>query len=156
MRFIAITGALLCAVSSGAEAGVFTDDLTRCMVSKASAADKGAFLAWMFSAVSADPRLQKYTTLDRAKRDQIAANAAGVFQRLLLTDCRKETVAALKAEGQEALSQSFGGLGRAATEQMFQSPEARAELESLGKNFDESKLKALNAEAGIAEKEGAK
>lgn len=156
MRFVAIPAMLLCAVSSNAEAGVFTDDLTRCLVSKATPSDRSAFMAWMFSAVSSDPELRKFTTLDRAKREQIAASAADMFQRLLVVDCRKETVAALKAEGQDALSQSFGGLGRAATEQMFQSPEARAELESLGKNFDESKMKALGAEAGIAQKESAK
>jgi hypothetical protein len=109
-------------------------------------------MAWMFSAVSADPKLQKFTTLDRAQRDKIATAAAGVFQRLLLVDCRKEAIAAIKAEGEESLMQSFGQLGRSATQQMFQSPEAQAELESLGKNFDDDKLKALAREAGVAVK----
>jgi hypothetical protein len=152
MRAIGLSTLLLCAVASPAEAGVFTDDLSRCMVSKATASDRDAFMAWMFSAVSAAPRLQKLTTLDRAKRDEIAATAASVFQRLLLVDCRKEAVAALKAEGRNGMIQSFGALGRAATEQMFQSPEAQVELESLGKNFDEAKLEALGAEAGLAQK----
>jgi hypothetical protein len=156
MRFLAISIALACALSTSAEAGVFTDDLTRCLVSKATDSDRDAFMAWMFSAVSADPQLQKFTTLDRTKRDNIAATAADVFQRLIFVDCRKEAIAAMKAEGQEVLAQAFGGLGRAATEQMFQSPQAQAELEALGNNFDEAKLKALAAEAGIAEKKSDK
>jgi hypothetical protein len=109
-------------------------------------------MAWMFSAISADPQLQKFTTLDRAKRDQMATGAAAVFQRLMMVDCRKEAVAALRSDGETALTQSFGELGKAATRQMFQSPQAQAELESLGKNFDTEKMKALAREAGIADK----
>jgi hypothetical protein len=153
MRFIIICAGLAGALASSAEASVFTDDLTRCIVNKSSPADRGAFMAWMFSAVSSDPELQKFTTLDRAKRDQIAASAAGIFQRLLLVDCRKEAVAALKSDGEDAITQSFGELGKAATRQMFQSPQAQAELETLGKNFDDTKMNALAREAGIAEKE---
>jgi hypothetical protein len=153
MRFLAAFALLLIGTGSSAQAGVFTDDLSRCLVTKSTQSDRDAFMAWMFSAVSANPALQKFTTLDRAKRDQIAADAAVVFQRLLIVDCRKEAVAALKAEGEDALTQSFGQLGQAATQQMFQSPQAQAELESLGKNFDKQKLKALFGEAGIAMKE---
>ena len=156
MRIVAISTMLLFGLASPAQAGVFGDDLARCFVSKATAADRSAFMAWMFSAVSADPQLQKFTTLDRAKRDEIAAGAAKVFQRLLLVDCRKEAVAALKAEGESSIRQSFGELGRAATQQMFQSPQAQAELESLGKNFDDQKFKELSREAGIAVKENGK
>jgi hypothetical protein len=105
----------------------------------------------VFSAVSSDPKLQKLTTLDRAKRDEIGKNAASVMQRLILVDCRKEAVAAIKAEGEVAFRQSFGELGRAAAEEMFRSPEAQAELESLSKGFDVEKLKALGREAGIPE-----
>jgi hypothetical protein len=151
MRLLRLSALLLCGFAAPVHAGVFTDDLSRCFVAKASEADQKSVMAWMFSAISADPDLQKFTTLDRAKRDQIAADTAGVFQRLLLIDCRKEAVAALKAEGEDAMTQSFGALGRAASQQMFQSPQAQAELQSLGKNFDEAKMKALGREAGIAE-----
>ena len=153
MRLMLIPAALLCTVATSAQAGVFTDDLSRCLVNTSSQDDRDAFMAWMFSAVSSDPALQKFTTLDRAKRDQIAKKAADVFQRLLLVDCRKEAIAALKAEGDDAMLQSFGELGRAATHQMFQSPGAQTELETLGNNFDKEKIKALGREAGIAEKD---
>jgi hypothetical protein len=113
-------------------------------------------MGWMFSAISADPQLQKFTTLDRAKRDELASSAAQVFQRLIFVDCRKEAVAALKAEGDDSLQQSFGQLGQSAVQEMFQSPEAQAELESLGKGFDDQKVKDLMREAGIAVKDDKK
>jgi hypothetical protein len=137
--------------SAPAQAGVLADDLSRCVVTKATDADNSALMAWMFSAISSDPKLQKFTTLDRSKRDAIDAEAANVFQRLLLVDCRKEAVAALKAEGYNSVVSSFGALGESASRQMFRSPEASAELEALGKHFDDEKLKALKREAGIPE-----
>jgi hypothetical protein len=113
-------------------------------------------MAWMFSVVSSDPALQKYTVLDRQKRDGIAKTAGGVFQRLIVVDCRSQAVAAIKAEGKDAMIKSFGALGQAATVQMFQSPEANTELKSLDKGFDEEKLKALGREAGIREEAAGK
>jgi len=151
MRHFAIPAVLLLTLASPAAADVFQDDLTRCMVNAASDQDKSAFMVWMFSAISSDPKLQKMTTLDRAQRDKIGSDAAAVFQRLLFVDCRKEAIAVLKTQGANALAESFGGLGETATEQMFRSPEAQRELEALGKGFDDKKLEALGREAGIPE-----
>lgn len=136
-----------------AQAGVLADDLTRCMLTKTTDADRNAFMGWMFSAISADPQLNKLTLLDRAKRDQLSANASAVMQRLLIVDCRKEAVAAIRSEGFEAIEQPFGELGRSATEQMFRSSESQVELEALGKGFDKEKLKVLGREAGIPEEQ---
>lgn len=140
----------LAGTATPAQAGVFSDDLARCLVTKSTEADNAAFMAWMFSVVSADPRLAKLTTLDRAKRDKMGAEASATMQRLLLVDCRKEAVAAMKTEGVAAVTQSFNLLGQSATQQLFRSPEAQAELEALGKTFDETKLEALMDEAGVA------
>ncbi len=113
-------------------------------------------MAWMFSVVSSDPALQEFTSLDRSKRDAIATTAGGVFQRLIVVDCRAEAIAAMKAEGRDSLSKSFGALGGAAVNQMFNSPQAQQELKSLEKGFDKEKLKALGREAGIPDDEAEK
>jgi hypothetical protein len=132
-------------------AGVLADDLSRCMITKSSDADRNAFMGWMFSAISANPTLNKLANLDRAKRDQLSANAGAVMQRLLVVDCHKEAVAAIRSEGFDAVKQPFGALGESATEQMFRSSESQVELEALAKGFDSEKLKALGREAGIPE-----
>lgn len=134
-----------------AHAGVMVDDLTRCVLTKATDADRNAFMAWMFSAISASPQLSKLTTLDRAKRDELSTVAGATMQRLLITDCHDQAVAAIKSEGPEAFKQPFGELGRQATEQMFRSTESQVELEALGKGFDDEKFKDLAREAGIPE-----
>ena len=149
MRVLKLAAVALCAFAVPAQAGVLADDLSRCLLTKATDSDRGALMAWMFSAISSDPGLQKYTVLDRQKRDAIAKTAGTVFQRLVIVDCRSQAVAAIRAEGEEAMTKSFGALGQAATQQMFQSPEANLELESLDKGFDKEKLKELGREAGI-------
>ena len=149
MRVLGISAMLLCGIAAPARSGVLADDLSRCLVTKATDSDRAALMAWMFSAISSDPALQKFTVLDRQKRDAIATTAGSVFQRLVVVDCRPEAVAAMKAEGQDAMTKSFGALGQAATERMFRSPEAQTELKSLDKGFDKEKLKALGREAGI-------
>jgi hypothetical protein len=153
MRLSLLLALAALGASSGAQAraGVLTDDFTRCLVTKSTDSDRAAFMGWMFSAISAEPRLNKLTTLDRAGRDRLNSSAADVMQRLILIDCRKEAVAALKADGADAFGQSFAELGRSAAEQMFRSPAAQVELEALGKSFDDEKLKALGREAGIPE-----
>ncbi len=73
------------------------------------------------------------------------------MQRLLVSDCRQEAIAAIKSEGMGVIEQPFGALGRQATEQMFRSPAAKVELEALDKGFDANALQALAREAGIPE-----
>lgn len=134
-----------------AKAGVLGDDLTRCFLKKATEADRTAFMGWMFSAISADSELNKLTTLDRVKRDSLSENAGATMQRLLISDCRQEAIAAIKSEGMGVIEQPFEELGRQATEQMFRSPVAQVELEALDKGFDANALQALAREAGISE-----
>ena len=73
------------------------------------------------------------------------------MQRLLVSDCRQEAIAAIKSEGMGVIEQPFGAHGRQATEQMFRSPAAKVELEALDKGFDANALQALAREAGIPE-----
>lgn len=135
--------------TNSATAGVFTDDFARCLVNKATEDDRLAFMSWMFSAISADPQLRPMTSLDDAQRRAIANRAAATFQRLAITDCRSEAIAAVKNEGAQSFYNAFGALGEAATQQMFNSPEAQAELQSLGEGFDAEQMKAFAEEAGI-------
>lgn len=143
--------AVSCSAFAGnpATAGVFTDDFARCLVTEATEDDRLAFMSWMFSAISADPQLRPMTKLDDAQRRAIASRAAATFQRLAIIDCRSEALAAVKNEGAQSFHNAFGALGEAATQQMFNSPEAQAELQSLGEGFDDEQMKAFTEEAGV-------
>src|SRR6476659_3954083 len=102
MRYFIIPAFLLGLTSANASAGVFTDDLSRCTIQKTSDADKTDLMRWMFASATRDPALASMTTLTQAQRDEINKTMAGIYNRLILVDCRAEAIAAIKNEGFQA------------------------------------------------------
>jgi hypothetical protein len=153
MRFVVISAALFCALSSSAEAGVFTDDLGRCMVEKSTDADKTQLARWMFAAMSKDPSLSKMANITQADRDKLNKGAADLFSRLMLLDCRLQAVAAVKNEGTSAFGQAGQVLGAAAAHKLMSSPEGEAELGKLDDYIDKKAWEAFGKEAGVTIKD---
>ena len=136
-------------LAAPAQAGVFSDDLARCLVTKASEADRTNFTRWMVSVLTSDPQVKSLANLTEAQREQIRTLAAKTFQRLALHDCHDQSVAAIKQEGGHAFFDAFGALGESAMNQLMSSPAANAELEKLGSGFDKAEMDAFAAETGL-------
>jgi hypothetical protein len=149
MRLFVTSAALVCAVSSSAQGGVFTDDLGRCMVEKSTDADKTQLARWMFAAMSKDPALAKMANISQQDRDRLNKGTADLFGRLMLVDCRAQAVAALKNEGTSAFGQAGQVLGASAAHKLMSSPEGEAELNKLGDYVDKKAWEALGKEAGV-------
>jgi hypothetical protein len=132
-----------------ASAGVFSDDLSRCLVNKTTDYDQRQLKRWMFSAFSLDPTLAPLARIDPQQRVQIRSAATAIYNRLLVSDCRKEAVAALKNEGSNALVPAFGVLGRATAQQIFKFPQADAEFDRFADGFDKEEVEKLFREAGV-------
>lgn len=149
MRLGAFLGLAILASAAPANAGVFTDDLSRCLVNKSSDSDQQKLMQWMFAAFALNPSLSPLTKITTAQRSEFTKGAADVYTRLLVVDCRAEAVAALKNEGDSSLGPAFGVLGRTTASRIFNAPAVGAELEKLGESFDKDALKKLFADAGI-------
>ncbi|NUR46230.1 MAG: hypothetical protein HOP91_08780 [Sphingomonas sp.] len=150
MRWIVTSMALASvAISGQARAGVFADDLSRCLVTKTSEADQNVLMRWLFSAFALDPTLGPLTKITPDQRKQFTKDAAGVYNRLILVDCRAQTIAALKNESGDAIGPAFNTLGQSTAKHLFQSPAAVEELKQLGESFDAQGLKKLGKEAGV-------
>lgn len=153
MRFRSAAAAALaagaCALASPALAGVYTDDLAKCIVAKATPKDQRDLVFWVFTAISQHPTIKAYTTLTAAQREESGRTAGLLMQRLLTEDCRKEAVTALKYEGISALESSFSLLGQVAMRGLFSDPEVDKNMASLGSALDEARFEALFKEAGI-------
>lgn len=124
-----------------------TDKLSQCLVENASPKDQATLMAWMFSAVSANPALKNLAQLSREERDGINRTLAMTFQRLMLEDCRKEVVNAMRAEGSKAIEGAFELMGRRAAEQLLSDPASAAEMEKMSTYLDQAKWEALANEA---------
>jgi hypothetical protein len=143
------------ASGSAARAGIYTDDLAKCLVKSTSASDQKALVVWIFSAMSWHPAIQSYSSMTDGQKDAASRVTAGLMERLLIADCRKETVAAVKYEGGNALQGAFGVLGQVAMRDLMTDPKVNASMAKVGEYMDETKLEDLGKEAGISSASGA-
>src|SRR5579872_3179588 len=108
-RSVTIAGVFMCFAlySSSALSGIYTDDLSRCLVSSTSAQDKTMLVQWIFSMLTLNAAVAPLSTVTPEQRDGFNQKAGDLSQRLMLVDCRKQTVEAIKYEGVGAIQASF-------------------------------------------------
>jgi hypothetical protein len=141
--------ALLC---RPAVAGIFSDDLTRCVVKSASPADQELLVQWMFAALSLNPAVKPLTSITPEQRDDYNKKGADLFVRLVAVDCMKQATDALKNGGGASLVQSFQMLGQVAGRSLMNNPEVAQGMQGLNKYLkDDERLKALGKAAGVPE-----
>lgn len=151
MRRLITCAALLGALAAPgmASAGVYADDMSKCLVRSTTDADQAQLVGWLFAAISSHPTVKPMTNLTDAQRDAAVQKAGALMQRLMLVDCRKETVDALKYEGTGSIGQAFGVLGQAAMRGLMSDPKVAEGMAGLGKSIDEKKFEEMLKEAGI-------
>ena len=132
-----------------AQAGVYSDDLAKCLVRSATPSDQTSFVIWAFSAMSAHPAVRQYSNFSDAQRTQLNRDVAKLYERLLTVDCHAETVAALKYEGAVGMEQSFSLLGQVAFRGLMTDPDVTKQFAALGQGLDVQKLESLGKEAGL-------
>ncbi len=142
--------ASLLVATSPARAGVYTDDLSKCLVKSTSAGDQKALVFWIFMAMARHPDVKAYANITEPRRDEGDKTVAGIFQRLLTADCRPEAVAALKYEGTGALEPAFSVLGQVAMRGLMSEPGVEKGMTGVGAYVDETKFEALFKDAGLS------
>lgn len=123
-----------------AQAGVYGDDLSKCLVASTTDADKALLMKWMFSAIALNKEVSPYVDMPADVREKINVNAAGLYMRLLTDSCKTQTRDAFKYEGQAAIASAFQVLGQVASQGIFGDPAVEAGMSDLTKHFDEKKL----------------
>lgn len=128
--------------------GVYSTELRRCVVFATSERDRLDFVRWIFTAMSAHPAVSDMSLVTAEMQTEANKKTAALMERLLLSDCRTETVNALKYEGDSAIEFAFGGVGETAMGDLMANPLVAAQLTQLSTFIDESKWVALQAETG--------
>ena len=138
---------LVFALCSGpVRAGVYGDDLGKCLVESSSAQDKQQLMRWIFFAIALNPDIASYATITPEQRAGANKDMAHLFEKLVGETCAKQAKAALQYEGTSAFGDSFELLGRVAGQQMFASPEVAA---GTAKFTEELDIPALQAKLGL-------
>jgi hypothetical protein len=154
LRTLIVAACAALSFGPAARAGEVIDRLSQCLVENASPKDQATLVKWMFSAVSANPALKGMAPLTREERDGINKALAMMFERLMLQDCRKEVVDAMRADGSKAVGSAFELMGKRAAEQLLSDPASAAELEKMSTYLDTAKWEELAKEAGPPVKAG--
>lgn len=123
-----------------AVAGPTVDQLSDCLVKATTATDKTTVLQWTFVALSAHPDLKTFSNVTETQRNQLDEKFAQVVQRVLVDQCAAQTKAVIKAEGLQAVGDSFQQLGRATGEEILQNPEVKQQLKGIIRYVDLNKL----------------
>jgi hypothetical protein len=142
----ALGGLLLVCQATPAAAGIYADDLTRCLVSATSTEDRQGFVRWMFAAMAVHPNVAGMSNVTDEQRNDAQRETAAMLQRLVLTDCRSEATNAMRYEGEIVLQQSFEMVGRVAMQDMMSNPAVSAEFDRLGEFLDEDRWIAFAEE----------
>ena len=137
---IALAG---CLASMPIYAGVYTDDMSRCLVTNTTLADKTNLVKWVFSVASLHPEVAQITAVSDEKRADQNRTVGQLFERLLTSDCRKQTQDAIRYEGSGALRNSFEVLGQVAMRELTMHPAVEQGFTGFLKHVDEQKIKDL-------------
>ncbi len=132
--------------ATSARAGVYADDLGKCLVSATSEADRVLMVKWMFSALSRNKEISQYVQMAPELRETLSRETAALYTRLLTESCRAQAKDAARYEGAAAFGSAFGLLGQIAAQGLFNDPAVAASISELDKFFDQQKLKAIAEE----------
>ncbi len=151
VRFLALAATAAMFASMPVRAGVYADEMSKCLVKSMSPADQTAFIRWIFSAMALHPDVAPYAKITPAARDEFDHEAAALIERMMTVDCRKETVEALKYEGPASLETPFSTLGQVAMRGLMGHPTVAADMTKFASYADKAKLADLYKEAGVSE-----
>jgi hypothetical protein len=130
-------------IGSQTQAGVYTDDLTKCLVESTSQDDRQTLVKWIFAAMAQHPAVSSMIAVSEGDVDKANAATGALFMRLLTEACTDATKKAIKYEGALAIQSSFGVLGQVATSELFSDQSVQKVLAGLEKYTDQKKIAAL-------------
>ena len=138
-----LSAILLLSFASGANAGPYGDDLSKCLVGSTTSEDKSLLVRWIFHALALNPTVAPMTEIPPDKREEVDRKTAGMFEKLLTETCLVETQQAIKYEGSAAVGESFKLLGQVAATEIFADPAVAKGTENFTKYINAERIEKL-------------
>jgi hypothetical protein len=99
---------------------------------------------WIFFAMSEHPELRAYVNASDKTKDEVNKFVGNLLTRLLAEDCPGQTKAALKENGNRALTAAFELVGKVAMQELMTNQNVAASMSSFEKYLDKERLKFIN------------
>lgn len=135
--------ASLLTVSVGANAGVYSDDLGKCIVANTTQSDRLILMQAIYAAMSQHPQISRYSTITDREGEVFANQFANILTQLITKDCPNEAKAAFNYEGAYAFEQAFALMGQVAMQDLTNHPAVKTYFESIGNYIDEKEFEGL-------------
>jgi hypothetical protein len=132
--------ALFAASAAPSHAGIYSDELAKCLVASTSNSDRSLLVRWIFSTAALHPDVSSIAAVTPAQREGTNRATGQLIDRLLTVACSKQTRDALKLEGPQALQSSFQVLGQVAMRSLMENPAVAQGFQGMGKYMDEKKI----------------
>ena|SRR5258705_6638138 len=143
-RLRALVGLVALFSAAPSLAGLYTDDLTRCIVDSTTAEDRGNLMKWMFVAMSQHPSVSSLSTVKPADLDAANKTIGQLFVHLLTESCAQKARDAIRIEGAGAIQSSFQVLGQVAAAGLFSDPSVTKAMSGLDQYVDKAKFEELS------------
>ncbi|MBS98358.1 MAG: hypothetical protein CMI01_06740 [Oceanospirillaceae bacterium] len=128
--------------SGSINAGIYSDDLSRCLIESSTPSDKATLVKWMFTAMALHPDVASMSAVTPQQRDEANKDAARMFVNLMTETCLEQARKAIRYEGPVAVHQGFNAFGQVAGQELFANPEVAQGLTGLEKHMDLEKLES--------------
>ena len=92
MRSKVIAFLALATLATGAHAGPFSDEMSKCLVRSTSDADKTLLIRWIFTAIATHPDVKELSNVTPAVSEQLSKDAANLFADLIPSAARRRRV----------------------------------------------------------------
>jgi len=148
MKINCLFTALLFSISLTAKAGIYTDDLSRCLIESATAEDKITLVRWMFTAMALHPAIKDMSNVSGEQRRKANMDMAELMVDLVTEKCLDKSKKAIEYEGEVALQSSFNLFGQIAGRELFANADVAKGLSDLDEYLEKDKL---NSRLGIQE-----
>lgn len=129
--------------SQSTNAGPYSDEMAKCLVTSTSEADKNFLVKWMFAAAALHPAVKSISSVTDAQRNELNVKTAKLFERLLTESCKSQVQRAIKYEGQGTIESAFQVLGQVAARGLFSDPSVAGFIAQLGSHVDAKKIESV-------------
>lgn len=142
-KLLLFVAAALLLASGAAQAGPYTDDLSKCLVRSTSEQQKAVLVEWVFAIAALHPSVKPLSSVSDTQRNDLSKSVADLFTTLLTDSCRQETQDAVKYEGAAAIQTSFALLGQVAMADLFSNPDVAKGMGAFSQYLDKSKFDSV-------------
>jgi hypothetical protein len=135
---------LFCFLMPGiSNAGIFTDDLSRCLVIKTTDDEKIRMVRWFIAALGQHTEIRDIVSINTDAIEQVNREMGNTVNVLFFERCSTEANTAIKNEGEQSIVDAFKVIGGVAARTAMQNDAVNEAVESYIPYVDMEKLEEM-------------